>query len=122
MPKRRERGLNVVNAKRGLEMIATVVPVHDPADIDAFSQMFKGVPWGKMVFALQADIWNAILRHPNGFAELDEYLTFFEQAILYMRGERETLPDIILAHDELAGEMKNRRIVLEMEFAKQVKK
>lgn len=119
MPKSK-RNINIVNAKLGLEMIATVLPVHDPDDLAAFTQMFKGVPWGKMVFALQADIWQAILRHENGFILFDEYLTFFEQAIKYMRGERDKFPDAIAGEPTLAREMAGRRTVLEMELKKQI--
>ena len=113
------RELNIVNCKLGLEMIATCLPVHEPEVLDAFTQTFKGVNWSSMVFAMQADIWQAILRRPEGFIELDEYLTFFEEVILYMRGERKAMPQAILQDVPLAREFDGRRTVLEMELRKQ---
>lgn len=107
-----------VNAKLGLEIIPTILPIHDPDDLAKLSEIFGGLPWGRIAYAMSADVWRATLEHPEGWEILDEYLEAFSQILDYMRGEREDLPDVILADDDLAQEMRNRRRVIEIELKK----
>lgn len=110
--------MNKGNVKLGLEIIPTILPIHDPDDLKKLNEMFAGMPWGKIAYAMATDVWFAILNTEGGFDILDEYLEAFQQIIDYMRGDREELPDVILADDRLAEAMKNRRHVIQMELDK----
>jgi len=110
--------LDRVNAKLGLEILPTILPIHDPDDLAKLSEIFGGLPWGKIAYAMSADVWRAVLNHPEGWEIFDEYLEAFAQTLDYMRGDRDELPDVILADDDLAREFLNRRRVIELELEK----
>ena len=99
-------------------MIPTILPIHDPDDLAKLSEIFGGLPWGKIAYAMSVDVWRAILDHPEGWEMFDEYLEAFSQIIDYMRGDREDLPDVIADNPELAEQMLNRRRVIEIEMKK----
>lgn len=99
-------------------MIPTILPIHDPDDLAKLSDIFGGLPWGKIAFAMVADVWREILKNPEGWEIFEEYVDAFSQVLDYMRGDRDELPDVIAADDELAQAMLNRRRVIEIELGK----
>lgn len=107
--------------KVGLEMIAAVLPIHDPDDLEQMSATLHGIPWGQVAFALSTDIFNAADRHPDGWATFDDYLTFLEECVAFMRGARH-FPDAIAEEEELAQMFKNRLEMIRRAFAKKEKK
>jgi len=110
--------INKAHAKLVLEMVPTILPIHDPADIEKMNSFMPGIPWGKVAYALSVDCWQAIIKADNGFDVFEEYLEFFQQCIDFARGERDELPDVILENDELAQAMKNRLRFIREEVAR----
>lgn len=114
--------LDRARVKLGLEMIPTVLPIHDPADLEQMQDILHGIPWGRVAYALAADIFNAADRHPEGWDVFNDYLEFLVQAVAFMRGERSTFPDAINDDDEIRQLFENRMLVIEKAFAKKKKK
>ena len=113
---------DLVNIKMGIEMLVTGLPIHSPEDVERLAGIFKGVEWGKVGYAMGADVWQAILAGgPDAVDTLDQYLDFFLQIIGYMRGERTDLPDAMAQDPKLADALLNRRKVIEMAMEKKEK-
>lgn len=110
--------IDKAHAKLVLEMVPTILPIHDPEDLEKMSSFMPGIPWGKVAYALSVDCWQAILRHPEGFDVFEEYLEFFQQCIDFAKGERDELPDVIEADEDLAQAMKNRLAIIRKEVSK----
>lgn len=113
--------LDKARVKIGLEMIPTILPIHDPEDLKQMSDILGGIPWGKVAFALAADIYNATERHPDGWATFDDYLEFLLQTVMYMRGKRDKFPDAIADEPEIAELFTNRLEVIKRAFSKRAK-
>lgn len=112
---------DLTNVKLGLEMLVTILPIHDQDDLDNLSSMFKGIEWGKAAYAMGADIWQAILRGGDDAVDtLDQYLECIKEIIAYMQGLRPDLPAVIRDDPELAQAFVNRRKVIEIALNKKV--
>jgi len=105
---------DLADVKLGIEMFITVLPIHEPDDVERLTSTFApGVEWGKAAYAMGADIWQAILRNKmDGLETLHDYLEFFRQCIDYMQNKRDGLPDVIANDPDLAQAMVNRRVVI----------
>jgi len=113
------KAYNLVNVKLGIEMLVTMLPIHDPDDLDRLSGMFRGVEWGKAAYAMGVDVWQAVLTGgPDALDTLDQYLDCFRQVIDFMQGLRPELPDPIKDDPELAQAFTNRRRVIEIALEK----
>lgn len=101
----------------GLEMIPTVLPIHDPADMKNMNDILQGVPWGKVAFALAADVYMAFRRHPEGDEQLNAYMDFLVEVVGFIRGERD-FPEAIQESAEVSQLFKNRLLTVRKQMDK----
>ena len=110
---------NLVDIKLGIEMLVSVLPLHEPADVEKLTGLFAGIEWGKAAGAMGVDIWQAILRGgPDAVDTLDQYFDFFLELIAYMRGERKELPEAVARNPKMVQAVTNRRRVIEVALKK----
>ena len=109
---------NLVDIKLGIEILVSVLPLHEPEDVAKLTDTFAGIEWGKAAGAMGVDIWQAILRGgPDAVDTLDQYFDFFIELIAYMRGERD-LPEAVARDPKMVKATQNRRRVIEIALKK----
>ena len=101
-----------------LELFVTILPIHDKDKTNILSTLLNGEDAGKLLYAIQYDMFNGLLKNGQ-WIELDAYFDFIIQAIAYCRDETKLLPDV---DEELIAHFENRKVVIQHEIDKYLKK